>query len=282
MKFDHQQVKNLAYWMDERENIRYRKEDGASRPWTSDKILQEFRFCNVNRENDRVTRWIKKHIRDPLSADSYVWWTMMICRQVNWPPSLEQIKPILLQGGEACPQKMVSILKEYRDDHYQKVFNSAYIVSTNGRSMDKLEYLGQLWSAAKIIMPAYPPSNSMEDMYNFLTSFNGIASFMAGQIISDLAYTETLEHAADWWTWCCSGPGSKRGLNRLMLRPLKASWPETEFRVAVNELRNMLGDDIHARDYQNCLCEFDKYSRVLNGEGKPRATYSSHKGTYTV
>ena len=51
--------------MRERENIRLRREQGLSRPWTSDPFLQHYRFCNIRREDDRTTRWIAEHWRTP-------------------------------------------------------------------------------------------------------------------------------------------------------------------------------------------------------------------------
>jgi len=48
----------------ERELVRLRKEDGRPKPWTDDKVLQTYRFCNINRNDDTVSRWIyEKWIR---------------------------------------------------------------------------------------------------------------------------------------------------------------------------------------------------------------------------
>ena len=45
----------LVYYINERESIRKLREAGYPKPWTQDKILQTYRFCNVNREDDTVT-----------------------------------------------------------------------------------------------------------------------------------------------------------------------------------------------------------------------------------
>ena len=36
----------LIYWIRERESIRLLKEGGKSKPYTSDEILRDYRFCN--------------------------------------------------------------------------------------------------------------------------------------------------------------------------------------------------------------------------------------------
>jgi len=49
----------LIYWINERENIRLKKEAGESPPWSSNPVMQVTYFCNVNREDDKVTKWIR-------------------------------------------------------------------------------------------------------------------------------------------------------------------------------------------------------------------------------
>ena len=60
------------YWINERHQIYLRKQaDPKGWPWTSDPILQEYRFCNVFRELDTVTMAFRKMIVSVLlgSAD---------------------------------------------------------------------------------------------------------------------------------------------------------------------------------------------------------------------
>lgn len=55
----------LWAWIRAREAIRLKKEAGAPPPWIEDPILATYRFCNVRREDDLVTRWVRSHVRDP-------------------------------------------------------------------------------------------------------------------------------------------------------------------------------------------------------------------------
>lgn len=54
-----------VHWIIEREKIRIKKETGEPFPWTEDPILKAYRFCNVRREDDTVTKWIAENIRKP-------------------------------------------------------------------------------------------------------------------------------------------------------------------------------------------------------------------------
>lgn len=103
---------------------------------------------------------------------------------------------------------------------------------------------------------------------------------MVGQIVADIKYAGPLLTAADWETWTVSGPGSRRGLNRVTGQLLSKGWNDKDFMAAMVQLRGAVNDSLppwmeplHAQDLQNCLCEFDKYERVRLGEGRPRSLY---------
>ena len=89
----------------------------------------------------------------------------------------------------------------------------------------------------------------------------------------------TEKQAEDLYAWAPVGPGSSRGLNRLLGRPLNKSWEQSEFneqlRIIWTEIAEQLDmEDLTLHDVQNCMCELDKMWRVLAGEGAPRSIYS--------
>jgi hypothetical protein len=82
----------LFYWVREREDIRRRKDRGDAQDiWTSDSILQTYRFCNVRREDDRGTVWIRENIREPFAGHPLLWLMLCIGRQINWPDTLAEL-----------------------------------------------------------------------------------------------------------------------------------------------------------------------------------------------
>lgn len=81
----------LWYWMTERHKIYTKRSRGVPREqWTSDPILMEYRFCNVFRELDRVTIWVRKSWRDKYSRHPNLWFAMCVARQINWPDTLAE------------------------------------------------------------------------------------------------------------------------------------------------------------------------------------------------
>ena len=78
------ELDRYCYWQTERESIRIKKESAVlSPPWTDDPILQEFKFCQVFREDDRTTRWFRTHIREPMRNEEDVLMATIIFRWFN-------------------------------------------------------------------------------------------------------------------------------------------------------------------------------------------------------
>jgi hypothetical protein len=85
----------FLYWPRERESIRKRREADEPPPWSDDQIFQR-PFCNVERENDRVSVWIREHWREPYRNDPNVWFLMAVARLGgNDPRILAEIAPPL-------------------------------------------------------------------------------------------------------------------------------------------------------------------------------------------
>jgi hypothetical protein len=106
----------------------------------------------------------------------------------------------------------------------------------------------------------------------------GLGPFYIGQVIADLKYVEPLASAKDWWEYCAMGPGSKRGLNRVLGCPVDQPWDEQDWLADMRRLHREIAPDLerigigrlHRQDVNNVLCEFDKFERIRLGEGKGR------------
>lgn len=270
----------------ERESIRIRRElEGRPYPWTDDRILGTFSFCNVNREHDRVTRWIDANIRQPYAYHPLLWFNLCVARLFNWPDTLRRIGFV----KKFSPDTMLDICHSIRIGG-GKLFTGAYIVSTNGLKMDKAEYvvrkvLAPLWDHRRYFHRYDIDGSSCAQWAELMGSFNGLGGFMVNQIITDLKYTPILRDAPDWRTFVIAGPGTKRGLNRLMKRGKNYLLSVNASYALLHLVRDAIGrQDVpglslickHFNDMNNlsnCFCEWDKYERVRLGEGRPRALY---------
>lgn len=274
-------MKELFDFALERHSIAVRKQSGKPKPWTLDPILQQYRFCNVHREADKVTQWIKTNWREPHSDDPDLWFAMVVARVINWPPSLEA-------GGYPVPWKPKRwvVALDARKAAGEKVFTGAYMirgVEANGAT--KVQYLaeqvlGPLWARRDAGRAAFGGDN-LQQAHEWLLGFYGMGSFLAAQVVADVKHTPLLAGARDWWTWAAPGPGSLRGLNRVLGRAVDDPWNASDWLREIQVLRTGLNAVLRAnkiakvcaQDTQNVCCEFDKYMRVKLGEGAPRNRY---------
>jgi hypothetical protein len=277
-------VEELFAFVKERHSIYLKRLHGEEKPWTEDEILQSYRFCNVYRELDKETIWINYNWRRPHLTDPDLWFAMVVARMFNWSPTLAAI-------GYPAPFKPDVMLRRYEDfaANNKKTFTGAYMIRAEPAKPGegKANYLiddvfGPMWSQRKEIRKAYLSCDYLRNFHEYLSEFYGMGSFMAGQVVADLKYGHPLNKAQDWWTWAAMGPGSLRGMNRVLgievtNRMTQKEWERylVQLQVLIAPLVKKAGmKRLHNQDLQNCLCEFDKYERVKLGEGRPRSLFA--------
>ena len=275
-------VQDFMDFIQKRQTIYLRRQEGLPiESWTDDPILKKFRFCNVYRENDTVTKWLSENWREPHADDPDLWFSFIVARHMNNIPFLSALDGPPLPWN---PEKFKKLAAD-RSARGEQLFSGAYMIGTRNTG-SKADYLADyvfqpLWNARESLRPL--PGDTLTGFHMSLGVFYGIASFMAAQVVADVKYVEPLLSAKDWWTFAASGPGSRKGLNYVLGRPVNSTWTEDEFRLRISELREAvlprfaeLGwDTPHAQDIQNCLCEFSKWERTRLGTGKPKQLFRS-------
>lgn len=260
----------FIYWVTERESIRLLKESGLPPPWSADPVFQTVYFCNINREDDRVTRWIRSHYDISIGAALP---NMILARMVNKPESLDKL---------GWPWA------DFREDLWYHVMSkpgswgSAYVVSTNGHPVPKHEYVAGLleWAFERFLHgPGATPTGTCAAWHTAIQAAPGLASFMAAQVVADLKNTagHPLANAEDWHTFAAPGPGSLRGLTWFWgekVTPSKFTDALVSARQWVHNRDSGLLAHLCNQNLQNCFCEYDKYMRVSMGTGRSKRKYA--------
>ena len=275
----------LVEFVNEREQVRLNKDSGFLQPYTLDPILAKYRFCNVRRRDDRVSKWLLTYYYKNPQGD--VWFRALLARLINWPPTLLYLMDNLViprRAEEFNPYLFIEAMK-HLESKGEKVYSSAYIVyptmvKGNTKSVNLAEYIiAPIIKIAPQVRGAIA-SGSIKHTTNALATSFGIQTFIAGQVSSDLTYIRgQLDNAIDLYSWAPMGPGSQRGLNRLHERKLLKTITEKQFNQELIEARDVIiksndkFKDLTLHDVQYVFCEFDKYQRVKTGEGKPRQNY---------
>lgn len=283
----------LWSWISERHAIFLRRQSGQPKPWTDDPILRAYRFCNVFRELDRVTVWIRENIREPFADHQHFWLMLAIARTINRPDTLAELiaTPGAWPVDGTFDVEVFAAVLQRRIDAGLPCYTGAYMIRAESNPRvecyrwSKQLYIariviGELWKVRDQIEAQLSWTKTLQAAHRIFLPFRGWGPFMAYELVTDLRWTRYLRSATDTMTWANAGPGALRGLNRLEGRPLLQNRGEGEACAAMQSLLEQAPihlptgfPALEMRDVEHSLCEVDKYLRVRNGEGRPRGGF---------
>lgn len=268
---------DLVRWIAEREEVRKLKEAGIPAPWSVDPIFQTTRFCNVHREDDKVTKWLRTNWYSGHEDHPNLAFSACLARIVNWPDTLKALGFPLQWSSPSFTAKM----DELSQGGSCKIWGGAYMVtggySAGGETKQVImsRVLDEAYTATRVW--GDDGQRTLKECFDYVSTAKGLGTFLAAQVIADLKYTPLLDKAPDWWTFCAPGPGSTMGLNFLHGRPPTKGISNVQFSEEVNDLREWLktnyGVVLTAHDTQSCLCEFSKYVRIKYFGGRAKTGY---------
>jgi hypothetical protein len=268
----------VAHWINERWKRFQGKETGVEYV-SPDYRMNQNRFCNVHRENDKVTRALRKTWIKPSDDQDDLPFVALLARRFNKVASFVHLE----RPTEFTAEVLYPIFKAATVENAGNtlVNTAAYRVGglmgsyggapdgarTHAWAMANLtEQTWKVWKELKLQRKA-----TLEETHKDLMLLPGVGSFMAAQAVADLKHSRYLANAPDWWTWAAVGPGSKRGLDRYFTGELKGPVNPKNFLVHLHrmedEVRPLVLKEIPrigSQDWQNVMCEFDKYLRKYN------------------
>lgn len=286
-------MEGLLYFVWEREAIRIARENGHKRPWTKDPVFDKYKFTNIHRIDDRVSVWIVENLIKPYEDRDDLWFTLLIARLLNWPPTLQALldaEVIPCHPTEFDAERFVEVVEGCKETQ-TKVYSGAYMVYPTkmdpggnksqaiathiiGAAIDK-------WEEIQYEITRTDRLTSVEGFVTVMSRCFGISTFMAGQVAADLTYAtkDQLCDASDIFSWAPIGPGSSRGLNYLLERAPNAGWTQEQFNRELVKIHNAIIEELGIctltlHDVQNIMCEYSKYCRTVLGDGKPKTLYT--------
>lgn len=207
-----------GYWafLRERYRILLRRRAGLPAPWTEDPVLRAWRFCNVFREDDRVTIWFREQIRDPLRDDPEVLFATVAFRWFNTITSGEILRPYLVHPP-GWDRKGVQEELEAAREAGTTLFTSAFMISSapgKPKHVDLLDNLDWVLNNTRSLFfgNGLTEPRTKEAMMALLLEVPRLGNFAAYQVVVDLTHTYLLENASDLNTFTVAGPGCAKGL----------------------------------------------------------------------
>ena len=265
------------YFAFERQNIFWKKLNGEPAPWTKDKILQEYKFCNSYRVNDRVSQYLLKNViyNGRKYSDEDMLFRIILFKLFNkestWEILLDKFNDITL---DTFSFKAYSKILDEASKNGIKIYNDAYISCANkafgyDRKHDNHFALINKMFIEDKIQDKIIKCNTMEEGFNIIKSYPLIGNFMAYQLVTDINYSDVVNWKEDEFT--VAGPGSLRGIKKCFIDRENMSnediirymyeHQDEEFKRLKLNFKPIGNRKLQLIDIQNIFCELDKYLR---------------------
>lgn len=268
-----------TYWYlaAERQKIFFKRIAGDKPPYSSDPILQEFKFANAYRASDRVSQFLIKEViySHNFSPRDTVFRTIFF-RLFNKIETWERIEH-KLRDSIAAGNFDVNIYSDIIKDiilSNSPIYGNAFILCANKAFGFNKKYMNHLALLEKIekesILEKIQHSQSLKEIYEILIKLPLIGEFMAYQLAVDINYSDIFKFSENSFTK--AGPGAKRGIKKvftdkggmsdeeIIIRMVEIQ--DVEFSRLNLDFKDLWGRKLHAIDCQGLFCETDKYSRA--------------------
>lgn len=265
------------YFACERQNIFIKKLNGEPSPWTTDEILQNYKFCNSYRVNDRVSQYLLKNViynGKKYSNDDMLFRILLFKlfnKESTWELLLDHFQDITLKTFNK--EKYSKVLEEAISNGV-KIYNDAYISCANkafgyDRKHDNhLSLLDKMFNIDKM-QDKIIKCQTMKEGFDIIKSYPLIGNFMAYQLVTDINYSEAVNWKEDEFT--VAGPGSLRGIKKCFIDKGDLSnediirymyeHQDKEFKRLNLNFKRIGNRPLQLIDCQNIFCELDKYCR---------------------
>lgn len=254
------------FWLArERYQIKLRKDAGEPRPWTQDRLLQRYHFCNVFRVDDRVSQAIHA-----LAAKWQPWPAVVLGRLCNKEATIQAMGNVGL--GLLLAPEFRLVCRQHG-------------INTNAYRLNTPAGLNSVDGLVELVERTLPLGIWVQDAADIPDALKRLGPYLNGfvgyQIILDLVdlgwFPSTFDSSFAW-----PGPGAVRGALRVAGIPFDDQWesrarrglftPEqlAVYHRVLAHLHRKAGEErywpwverpwsIHEVEFM--MCEYDKYTR---------------------
>lgn len=274
LNLDQEILGEIAQFIKERMLIWKRKSSGVTPPYSSDPILQNFRFCNIYRELDRQTIEIHQDIFH--LKPNFDLWLLNLCfhRFVCRPETVKSVGHLSFDQKEN--RKVMQNLLNHHGPKYGTayIFPISVIQTSNYPTREKFlcEYLPTILPKISQIVQSFSETSVNQALEMLIPRFKFNLRFHWTEILIDVAYQ--FPERINLFTDFHIGPGAKPTLLRLT--------ESKDLNKTLNDLVNFLPQNfpyltfnqkpvlLSAENWEGIACEFRKYSNISKGEGRKR------------
>lgn len=268
-----------AFWhfAAERQAIFFRRLDGLPAPWTTDHILERYKFTNAYRVLDRASQYLVKNIsNDETASRKDLFFRTLLFKIFNkietWELLVNDLREI--QYSKNIIEKIdASISKAL--ERGVKVYSAAYIMPTRTAALrakrkhrNHLQVLKQMMTNE--VYKRIENAPGMSQAFDLIRAYPMIGDFLAYQLITDINYSPISDFTE--MEFVVPGPGAKDGIKKCFAQSdfmpessiikLVCEHQDEEFAKRGLVFQKLGNRPLQLIDCQNLFCEISKYSRV--------------------
>jgi hypothetical protein len=287
-----------TYWRFavERQAVYFRRLEGKPAPWTSDPTLLRFRFTNAYRAADRTSQFlIRKVIYEGLQTPREVAFRTLLFRLFNLPSTWQALTTEFGQPeASSFDPSLYSAALARHAARGANLYSAAYVIppvpQMGGQRKHEQHLKLVRWMLADRFDERIGEAESLESVFDTLSSYPSLGRFLAFQLAIDLNYGSHL--GFDEMDFVAAGPGAREGIAKCFTE--RGDWSDEDIirwvadrqeeEIALRGLsfQTLWGRRLQLIDCQNLFCEIAKYSRVahpeftaVGGRHRMKRTYSA-------
>ncbi len=269
-----------TYWRfaSERQAVFMRRLSGRPAPWTTDPILNTYKFTNAFRVSDRTSQYLIRNViyNGPRSLTDTVFRTLLFKlfnKIETWELLVQMLGPPRYADfdWQRCDEVLTVAQEAGR-----RIYSPAYIMPTgqgiNGGRKHRMHLALLRRMMADELPGRVQDMRTMREAYELLRTYPSIGAFLAYQFVTDLSYSDHFRF--NEMEFVVPGPGARDGLKKCfrdfgdyseeeVIRWVTESQDKA---FATRELSacSLWGRPLQLIDCQNLFCEVDKYARVAH------------------
>ncbi|MFN7526662.1 MAG: nucleotide kinase domain-containing protein [Dolichospermum sp.] len=263
-----------------RQEVFFNKLKNVRPPWTSDPILNTYKFCNAYRVSDRVSQYLIKNViydENRSQNEEEVLFRILLFKIFNKIETWEYLESkigdyITLSNFDL--EGYSNILQEAMNIGYV-IYTSAYMSCASKEFGYDKKHQNHLALIDKMVVKdrvinRIVKAKSLEEIFHILESYPLLGKFMAYQLATDINYSEVINFDDNSFT--IAGPGAERGINKCFIDTKGKSYADIIYWMTENQenqfqrlglnFKSLWGRPLKAIDCQNLFCETDKYCRA--------------------
>lgn len=272
--FNDKALNEIKQFAIERQKIWKRKITGKDKPYTRDKILQKYRFCNVYRELDRQTIEIHSMLK-PMKRKFDTWLlNVLFCRMIC---NTETVKKVGFLSFDSADNKR--IYKRLTNLPSPK-FGSAYIfpISLIMKSAYPTReeffcfYLPKVVEKCTKVIFSCKRAGVVDVLEQIIPEFGFNFKFHWTEVLIDVAYQ--FPEFVDLYKKFPIGPGSKQTMKLFSRNESLENTCLALTRIPFKEFPHLLFRKkpvlLSAENWEGIGCEYRKYLNLKKGKGRRR------------